>query len=184
MPALKTSEKRLLGFFLVAIFIVVNLFVFTKISKVQHSAETRVKKLASELLIMSDLLAERDMWHEREAWFAASQPVFDASGANGATRAEIDEDLLNTVRATARKFSITLEDEKLPEPEEHPFFVQAIARVSGVGSIEGMMRWLYELQKPQDFRAVTFFELKPQKDDPSILTCTMTVERWYAKLEG
>ena len=184
MPALKKNEKRLLVVFLVAVFIVINLFVFTKISKVQRSAGTKVNRLEDELLIIGDLLEESDLWHAREAWFATRQPIFDESGQGGATRAEVDEDLLNTVRATARKYAITLEDEKLPEPKEHPYFVQAVARVSGVGSIEGIMRWLYELQKPQEFRAVTFFELKPQKDDPSILSCTMTLERWYGKVEG
>ena len=184
MPALKQSEKRLLVAFLAALFIVVNLFVFTQVSKVQRSAESKVRKLESELLVMGDLLAEGDLWRARESWLAAKQPVFDESGERGATRAEVDEDLLNTIRATARKFAVTLEEEKLPEPEEHPHFVQAVARVSGVGSIEGIMRWIYELQKPQEFRAVTFFELRPQKDDPSILTCEMRLERWYAKADG
>ena len=184
MPALKDNEKRLLGIFLVAVFIVINLFVYTKISKVQRSAENKVKSLQDEMLVIGDLLEEKDLWQARQLWLASKQPVFDDSGERGATRAEVDQDILNTVRATASKFAITLEDEKLPEPEEHPHFVQAIARVSGVGSIEGLMRWLYELQKPQEFRAVTFFELKPQKDDPSILTCTMTLERWYAKVGG
>ena len=61
--------------------------------------------------------------------------------------------------------------------------MQAVERVEGVGSIEAITRWIYELQKPEEFRAVSFFELKPQKDDPSILTCTMRLERWYAKVE-
>ena len=40
----------------------------------------------------------------------------DLNGTTVITRAEVDQDILNTVRATAMKFGVTVEDEKLPEP--------------------------------------------------------------------
>ena len=184
MLTLKKSEKRLLVAFLAALFAVANFLLYRGVAGVQGRANLKVDKLENEMLLMSDLLAEKELWRAREEWLRSKQPVFDASGERGNSRAEVDEDLLNTVRMTAGKFAVTLESEKLPEPDEHPLYVQAVARVSGTGSIEGVMRWLYELQKPQDFRAVTFFELKAQKDDPSILSCEIQVERWYAKIEG
>lgn len=181
MPALKKSERNLLVVFLAALFLVANFLLYTQISGVQRRADTQVRRLELELLEMSDLLAEKQMWEVRGSWLETHQPVFDSEGVRGMSESELNLDLLNTVRSESGKLGIELKGEKLLEREEHPHYVQAVVSLQAVGTIEALMRWIFILQKPDQFRAVTSFRLKPEKDDPSVLECNIKVERWYAK---
>ena len=135
-----------------------------------------MRQLELQQLEIGDLLAERELWQARAEWLQTRQPVFT-------TRDQVDLELLGAVRTAAQKHGIELVKETLPEAEDHPQYVEAVARVEAKGDLEAILRWLYELQKPQEFRAVTFFELIPEKEDPTMLNCEAQVERWYAKPE-
>ncbi|MFV1995482.1 MAG: hypothetical protein ACC661_08595, partial [Verrucomicrobiales bacterium] len=134
MPQLKKSEKRLLSAFLAVIFIVFNFFLYTMLAKVQQGAEAEVRRLKLQRLEMEDLLVESELWAQRAQWLGSNQPVFTR-------RDQVDQELLDSIRSAARKYGIDLESEKLPEPKEHPYYVQAVARITAVGDMESVLRW-------------------------------------------
>ncbi len=177
MAALKKSEQRLLGIFLVVCLLVISFFLYTQLSKVQRRADNELRRLQLERLEIADLLADKEFWDRRQEWLRQAQPAFT-------TQEQAAQDLLDTVRGAARSNGIEIESEDLEEPRENEHYQSSVATVKGVADLESVLRWVYQLQTPKDFRAVTRFKLVPEKEDPERVHCEVKVERWYAVAGG
>ena len=81
----------------------------------------------------------------------------------------------------AQRNQLTINSQRLQPSIEDPALHYHRARlelkVSGMEA--GLYRWLSRLHVPEEFRAVTFMQLNPQRDDDTKIDCTVVVEQWF-----
>ncbi|MEM8955855.1 MAG: hypothetical protein AAGD22_16995 [Verrucomicrobiota bacterium] len=179
MAQLKRSERILLTVFGVALFLVVNFFLYLKASSFLESAQGEYDAVELLKLESDSLMAEKSLWDERAAWLNQNQPYFE--NGNVAETA-----LLGALNQLAAENSLTVDDQDIGDRNVTPHYEQVEVVFNLTGSLENILRWLHAVQQPGRFRAVTFCELKPEKSDASIVKCGVTVRLNYltAELEG
>ena len=73
---MKTSEKRLLTFLLLALFVAANVVVVSKLIQKKRTINARQLDLELEKAEIEELISGRGTWLERESWLAGNQPPF------------------------------------------------------------------------------------------------------------
>jgi hypothetical protein len=116
-------------------------------------------------------LQKKDLWMQRQAWIKAHEPAF---GDEGDTRAQV----LNAVVKGARDHHLEILEQTLGGVQHGPGGARVNAEVKIKGSMEGLCRWLADLQKPESFYAVGLFSLKADQDQKSMV-CTLQVARYF-----
>ncbi len=172
MRQVTNREQRLLLIFTVLLFLVLNLFGFSLLSKNRQTLERTVRKLDLERQEARVWMAQKDLWLKRKEWMDHKQPKPDPSGQDSAQ-------LLEFLQQGARQNKITITDQKLLEPRTEAEYREASVRIEVRGSLEPVVRWLAGLQAPERFQAITSLTLKSDAEPPKVI-CNLTIARWYA----
>jgi len=171
---MRSSEKMLL-------WILVGMAAIGAVLILGMEHNRKVKALDSEyedlelLLAESEsVLADRDVWLERGNWLAKVQPPFDPE-----QQKEIQTDLIDTVDKAARESSIEIRKRLLLPVTNTPDATQIGIDVTGYGSLEGMLKWLYALQSPDKVRAIERIDMRPDPRDPEKVQADLRLIRFY-----
>jgi hypothetical protein len=116
-------------------------------------------------------LQQAALWKQRAGWIKTNEPPF---GDEGDTRAQV----LNFVVKGARDHHLEIVDQNLGDVQHASGRVKVNAEVNVKGSMEGLSRWLADLQKPASFYAVDFFSLKADADLKS-MDCKLRISRYF-----
>jgi hypothetical protein len=177
MAQLKKSERILLTVFGVALFAVVNFFLYLKASAFLLTATDDYERVELLKLESDSLLAEKPLWDERSAWMDQNQPFYE--NGNVAETA-----LLGEVNRLAAENNLTVDQQEIGDRNVTPHYHQVETSFTVTGSLGDILRWLHEVQQPGRFRAVMFCELKPEKSDASIVHCSVLVRLNYLSAES
>ncbi len=171
MRALTSSEKRLSLFLGVALFLIANVFLLN--AWLQGTKAMRQQRTdLSNLLIEQEIwLEDEAYWTERRQWLDANQPMAAADGSAGTS-------LLEFVRTSASQHGVQILQQSLAEPNINPDYHEHSVQLRVSANLEGLARWLAEIQKPESFHAITAFNLKSDKEPPTVL-CDLQIARWY-----
>ena len=172
MRALTNSEQRLTLLFGMVLFLVLNVFGFTLLSKKLKTLDRARKQLVLEQAEAKAWLAQKDVWNKRKEWLQQKQPKYDASGQDSAR-------LLESLQQGARQQKILITQQRLMEPRSSPDYLEVAVQLEAKGSLESMMRWLAELQAPERFQAITSLTLKSDAEPPKVV-CSLSIARWHA----
>ena len=172
MRLLTNNEKKLALLLSLALFLFANLIGWNVVSRGVRSLQTRRTRLRNEQLEAANWLAERDTWLARKKWLEAAQPRFKSAG-------EANTNLLETVQSSARRQNVAIYDQSFAEPVKREYYQEIVVKLRVSGTLEGISRWLAELQQPENFHAVTKFSLKSEAE-PSKVKCDLQIARWYA----
>ena len=172
MRSLTEKEKRLTLMLLVAVFLAINLFGLTFLSRKRKALEADLFRLRTEQLEAKNWLGEKDLWLERKKWLDDNQPRLKNGG-------EANANLLETVQSSAQHQKITIVEQGFMEPANKTHYRQVGVKLKVNGTLEDITRWLANLQQPAKFQAVTTLSLKSDAD-PSRMKCELQVVRWYA----
>jgi hypothetical protein len=116
-------------------------------------------------------LRQMPLWTQRANWIRTNEPLL---GEEGDTRAEV----LASITKSARDHKLEILEQSLGEVEHGPGGAKVNAEVKLKGSMEGLCRWLAELQKPASFYAVGLFSLQADQDQKSMV-CTLRIARYF-----
>jgi hypothetical protein len=177
MARLKKSERILLTVFCVALFAVVNFFVYLKASAFLKTAQDEYEQVELSKMEADSLMAEKPLWDERALWLDQNQPFYE--NGNVAETA-----LLGDVNRLAAENSLVVDQQEIGDRNVTPHYHQVETSFSVTGSLGDILRWLYEVQQPGRFRAVTFCELKPEKNDASVVHCSVLVRLNYLSADA
>ncbi len=122
------------------------------------------------------------VWEERRRWIEESLPrhVNDGEARSG---------LVSAVQTSAGRHSVTLQNQKLIDPEESAkpggeefsgnrpsgFALQ----VTATGDLQNLVLWWQELLQPEHFRQINFLKVIPEDDTSNELRCSVEIWQWY-----
>lgn len=168
-------EKKLLFLALAAVFIIANLFAFKQLYQPKmKNAEGRLQAAESKLEINKQAIETVGMFEKEIEWLARYEP-------KPANAQQTQTKLQQLVEREAQRNSLEIKRQKLQASVEDPGLSYHRARmeieVSGMES--GLYRWLDRLHSPNEFRAITFMRINPQKSDDTMIDCQIVVEQWF-----
>jgi hypothetical protein len=167
----KGEFQKLLLFGLV-LFAAANVIGFSAIHVRFTAAATHVRQLEADRSLATAWMESRDLWTKRRDWMAAKQPKLDDVGQANVT-------LLDSLHKSASADGLTVLAQTLKDPSATPTYREVSVQFGLTGSLDGLCRWMVEVQQPELFQAVTSFSLRSEGDDGKI-RCELTVARWYA----
>ncbi len=116
-------------------------------------------------------LVSQPHWEERAKWIHDHEPETQDEGD---ARAQV----LSAVVKGARDHHLEVQEQNLGEVEHGAAGAKVQSEVRVKGSMEGMARWLAELQQPENFYAVDMLSLKADQDEKSMV-CTLHISRYF-----
>ena len=171
MRATRSSEKTLLAVLGLVIFGGVLFFGHKALSQRQQALDLSREGLKADQAEALVDLQSKDLWIQRQRWIQDHEP---SMGEEGDTRAQV----LNTVVNGARDHHLEILEQDPGDVQHGPGGARVNVSVKVKGSMEGLCRWLAELQKPESFYALSLFSLKADQDEKSMV-CTLQIARYF-----
>lgn len=175
MRQLTSKEKQ--GLIILGIFV----FIFLNIVGFRYYMENKdnlQKNLSSNQQLLKNerlFIKQEKLWTDRKAWIDSTQPKF---ASQGDAKTALKDKVVNS----SKKFNVTIMTQPiLPETvEKDPTsFQEVMVPLKVSGTLESIIRWLSELQQPEEFIAVTSLSLK-SGDDPNSLICELKASLYYS----
>ena len=116
-------------------------------------------------------LNDEARWQQRRSWIHDHETPM---GDEGDTRAQV----LDAVVKGARAHHLEIIEQDPGDVQHGPGGARVNVSVKVKGAMEGLCRWLAELQKPDSFYALGLFSLKADQDEKSMI-CTLQVARYF-----
>ena len=166
------NERRLLTIFLVLIALLGGALGVRQFRNWQHRIDQREHDVELSQIEATALLAEAERWQACAEWLAQVQPEAKSD-------LEAEQGLLDALRSSASSAGLETKQTK-PEPKQTtPFYRQFSVTLTLKGEVESLFRWLHELQQPTSFYVVPNLTISPDKEDPTKVTATVQIMRWY-----
>ena len=173
---MSNREKKLLYILLVAVFVIANVMAFKMFYQIKlQAAESRLSAAEAKLMERREVLENQDLFEDEVNWLARYEPK------EAATVQETQTKLQQLVEREAQRNSLDIKRQKLqPSLEDSGLFYHRARMEIEVNGMEaGLYRWLDRLHSPNEFRAVTFMRVNPQKGDDTRIDCQIVVEQWF-----
>jgi hypothetical protein len=171
MRPLTKNEKILLPVLALVVFGGINFFGYKWLAQRQGALALQEPVLRAQQTASEAELEQAPLWQERRQWLEAHEP---ALGDEGDTKAQV----LATLLKGARDHHLDILEQTINDTTHGPGGARVNVAVRVKGSMEGLARWLAELQQPQDFYAVTLFSLKADEDQKSMV-CALEIARFF-----
>ncbi len=165
------SELRLLVIFGAAVFLALNLFgvrawMARKQSITSSIADTRTAlEAAKSWMMAAESIKSAQGWMKEHP-----APVMTGEGASTA--------LLNAVRAEAEKAGIKVVEETLLQASPGSEGSSALLQTKLSGPFAGVARFLFELQSPSAWRAVSKMTIRSDAEPPNVVM-DMEIRQYY-----
>lgn len=172
---MSAREKRLLIFFSIAGFLILNLVGFNYY-KSKHAEILRAKNSASQALLDAKMFRDsRQQVAAEMDWLAAHEPPQPAAA----------QDVQNTLQQfavkEAERMGLAVKRQKLLPADETKGNHYNRAKVEFLvnGKEDALYKWLDSLRSPDQLRAVTSMRLSPDREDDTKIDCTVVVDQWF-----
>ena len=174
MSASLSSRERNLSILVGTVaFLFVTFFVtdyFLK-SKARLSADLAVK--GRQLKAMQLRSADKAQWEQRAAWLREKQPKLG-------DEQRAPEQLRETVKELAKKHSVLIESTDYLPTARKPDYTAIGIKLGTKSDWSALVRFLGELQTPEQFIALESADLKIDEADPTKMHGDFKIARWYA----
>jgi hypothetical protein len=170
------NERRLLGVLAVIVFGMGNYFGYSWLAKRQASLHSESLQLEADQAEAKIDLQQADAWGKVQGWIRTHEPV---AGDEGGDKAQV----LEYVLKGARDNKLEILEQSLNDAQHGAAGTCITITVQVKGSMEGLVKWLAGLQKPEQFYAISSFSLKADQDQKSMV-CTLQVARYFKDKEG
>jgi len=166
------NEKRLLVVLLIILLVGGNFYGYRWLSQKQSSLTLTEKQLRADKAEAEVGLQKQDLWAKRKAWIAKHEPALE--GEEESAKAKV----LETVHEGVVAQNLEILEQSLNETQHTSAGTRVNVSIKIKGSMEGICNWLTDLQKPENFYAVSLFSLKADQDQKSMI-CTLHLARYF-----
>lgn len=173
-------EKRLSILLAVVGFLILNGVGFNMFYQPRmQAARGKLNKAQLELEMRKSLIDTKDAFLTEIDWLDKYEPA-------PASAQETQTKLQQLAEREAQRNGLTVKRQKLQPSIVNQGLIYHRARIEiEVNGLEpALYRWLDRLHSPNDFRAITFMRLNPQKGDDTRIDCQVVVEQWFVPEEG
>lgn len=171
---MSAREKKLLIFFAIAGFAILNFLVFgyAQNKRIQVNAQHEEARLKLETALVYRESSQQVS--EQMDWLAEHEP-------EPAANQDVQTALQKLAESEARSKNLTIKAQKpLPTdatPGRH--YHRAKLQITVIGTEEDFYKWLDRLNMPDQFRIASKINLSPDKTDDTKIDCTAIIEQWF-----
>jgi len=166
------NEKILLTILVAILFVGGNYFGFGWIAEKQSSLQLAEAGLRADQAVAKVDLAQSDLWAQRKAWVSENEPAM--GGDEGETKAAV----LTYVKKGADDNKLTVLEQSLNDVQRGAAGTRINVSIKVKGSMQDLCKWLTNLQKPDQFYAISSFSLQADQDQKSMV-CSVQVARYF-----
>jgi type II secretory pathway component PulM len=174
---MSTREKRLLIFFGIAGFLVLNFLAFNFYQTKRQVAVAQLADAQRQLDQAEIIKESRDQVAEEMEWLRENEP-------EPAAAQDVQTQLQKFCESQASEAGLTIKIQR-PMPTdstEGRQYHRAKFQFTLTGTEESLYRWLDRVNVPADFRIATQIRLNPNKEDDTQIDCVTVVEQWFVPL--
>jgi len=165
------NEKHLLSLLAAILFAGGNYFGYRALAQKQSSLQLDYLQLQGDQAEAKVDLQQSDLWAQRKAWIRDHEPVL---GDEGGAKAQV----LEYVLKGARDNKLEIMEQSLNDVQHGTAGARVNVSVKVKGSMQGLCKWLTDLQKPDQFYAISSFSLRADEDQKSMV-CTLQIARYF-----
>lgn len=171
MRKLATNERRLLIFFLSAVFLAINLLAARAWMGWRASLVSKISALDSQL-------AEAQVWAEGAAAIGPAREWMVAHPPQESTPDQASTGLLNTLRGAAEGAGLKVAEENLLPAAPLATGNAVTLQTKLSGPFSGVAKALFSLQSPTAWRSVPKLTIRSDAEPPNVLV-DMEVRQYY-----
>jgi len=165
-------EKKLVLFFGLAAFVLVNLFGVTRFRTYRDKVRQDLAAAQKSIETAESRRAAYDERADELEWMASHRP-------EPKTKQNVPPELEKYAMDQAKVAQLTVKGEKILETVESGYFHRARVEFTVSGSEASFYRWLETLRMPEQFRTVSFMRLQPDQKDDTLIDAQITVEQYF-----
>lgn len=170
---MSSREKKLLIFFLTAIFVAGNMFGFSWLQAKRQAVGVEISKHEGTLLAADNAQNQKDNFKQEFDWLEDNVP----DPKEGEL---VPSQLQSFVTTEATRAGLTVIREKIHDNDESgSYFNRARVELGVSGNEAALYRWLVRLHSPRDFRAITALRLNPNREDDTLIDANVQIEQWF-----
>ena len=171
------SEKILLSLLAAILFAGGNYFGYRWLAQRQSSLQLACLQLQADQAEAKVELGQSDLWARRKAWIHDHEPPL---GDEGDAKAQV---LAYVVKGARDDNKLEIMEQSVNDVQHGAAGTRVNVSVKVKGSMQGLCKWLTDLQKPDQFYALSSFSLKADQDQKSMV-CTLQIARYFKTKEG
>lgn len=167
-------EKKLLIFFAIGGFAIINLLGFKYFAKQQLAIRSQHAQAVSQLKTAELISASREEVESQMEWLAKHEP-------EPTDYQPVQTALQQLAEKEVTAVGLTLKSQKLLPTDQTPglYFHRVKVQLTVVGPERSLYTWFDHLNSPDNLRCVTAIRLSPNKEDDTKIDCTAIVEQWF-----
>lgn len=176
---MSSREQKLLIFFAVAGFLVINFLLIGYLNKQKIAAASSLAQAKVKLETAHRISAERDEVADEMDWLEQNMPEPSAEQ-------EVQTKLNQLGMREATNNGLTIKSQK-PLPaviKEGQYFQRALFQFTLSGNEESLYRWFNAINMPDQLRVASVIRLTPNSQDDTKIDCVATVAQAFVPATG
>lgn len=172
-------EKKLLIFFAVAGFLVINFLLIGFLNKQKIKAESTLAQAKSKLEVAERISEMRDQVADEMDWLAEHLP-------DPAAEQDVQTKLNQLGMREATNSGLTIKSQK-PLPaliKEGEYFQRALFQFTLSGPEEALYKWFNAINMPDQLRVASLIRLTPNSQDDTKIDCVATIAQAFVPATG
>ena len=176
---MSSREQKLLIFFAVAGFLVINFLLIGFLNKQKKKATDGLVDAKNKLQLAERISDERDQVADEMDWLAENEP-------EPAAEQDIQTKLNQLGMREATNNGLTIKSQK-PLPaviKEGQHFQRALFQFTLSGSEDSLYKWFNAINMPDQLRVASIIRLSPNTQDDTKIDCVATVAQAFVPATG
>lgn len=169
---LNRRERILLLAVAAAIFLILNLVIWSSLSGMARRARAELAEKKATRTQQKIFLKEQAMWAKRDEWLNKNQPALKSPGEASA--------LLDQIKQVAGKQNMVIENPAIGSGDSTPNYQAVFASVETKSPWPPLVHFLYEVQQPEAFVVFESVSLAIDPSDPTMMKGKFKIARWFA----
>lgn len=166
-------EKKLLTLFLIAGFLIVNVFLYTFYKDKKNLYKSNLDSAKSQLEQAILFRESSSEFAEQMAWLAEKEP-------KPATYQDTQNALQLFAETQAKNFGLTVKSqEPLPTDDSGVHYHRAQVKINLTGKEEALYKWFDAINDPNIFRTALQIRMTPNSKDDTLIDCSATLSQWF-----
>jgi hypothetical protein len=169
---MSARERRLAWIVAGAIFLLINLLIWSKLFDVLSRARANVALRQTTRDEQALYIKDRDLWTRRDQWLKQHQPSLK-SAVEAST-------LLDQVKQIAGKHNILMENPAIGAGDTTADHQSVFASIETKSPWPPLVRFLFDVQQPESFVVFESVQLQIDPSDPTMMKGKFKIARWFA----
>ena len=166
-------EKKLLTLFLIAGFLIMNVFLYTFYKNKKNLYKSNLDSAKSQLEQAILFRESSSEFAEQMAWLAEKK-------TKPATYQDTQNALQLFAETQAKNFGLTVKSqEPLPTDDSGVHYHRAQVKINLTGKEEALYKWFDAINDPNIFRTALQIRMTPNSKDDTLIDCSATLSQWF-----